>query len=399
MILSKSYEDYTKQTNASYTSIIINEVEQFSELVKHIITIVVEVFILLGIFSFLIIAQPFSTALIIICTSVYFILIKFFFKKRLIKWGENRQIYQDLIYRDIKNGLSSIVFIKIKKAKNYFLDSFNKNLNNRNFFTKRQYAFSQFPRISLELMSILILCLIILVNIFFVNITFEEITNQLIFFVIALTRLLPSFNRTFSSYNFINYSEAVINKIYNLIEEDDSENKPLINKSENILFNNQISLNKISYAYPNSTKYILNNVDFSLKNKSIFAIAGKSGSGKTTLINLMMGLLTPSKGEIFIDNDTLNSNNISSYQEMIGFVSQKTTIINGTIKENICFGSKDYSLDDFKKSIKLAELESFINKQKNKTDTIIEDGSTISGGRFKELDARTIEQSQNINIR
>ena len=141
---------------------------------------------------------------------------------------------------------------------------------------------------------------IILVNIFFVNITFEEITNQLIFFVIALTRLLPSFNRTFSSYNFINYSEAVINKIYNLIEEDDSENKPLINKSENILFNNQISLNKISYAYPNSTKYILNNVDFSLKNKSIFAIAGKSGSGKTTLINLMMGLLIPSKGEIFM---------------------------------------------------------------------------------------------------
>ena len=121
MILSKSYEDYTKQTNASYTSIIINEVEQFSELVKHIITIVVEVFILLGIFSFLIIAQPFSTALIIICTSVYFILIKFFFKKRLIKWGENRQIYQDLIYRDIKNGLSSIVFIKIKKLKIIFL--------------------------------------------------------------------------------------------------------------------------------------------------------------------------------------------------------------------------------------------------------------------------------------
>ena len=57
--------------------------------------------------------------------------------------------------------------------------------------------------------------------------------------------------------------------------------------------------------HPNSTKYILNNVDFSLKNKSIFAIAEKSGSGKTTLINLMIGLLTPSKGEIFIDM-TLN---------------------------------------------------------------------------------------------
>ena len=386
MILSKSYEDFTKETNASYTSIIINEVEQFSELVKHIITIVIEVFILIGIFSFLIIVQPFSTLLIILSTSIYFFLMKFFFKKRLIKWGENRQIYQDLIYRDIKNGLSSIVFIKIKKAKNYFLDSFNKNLKTRNFFTKRQYAFSQFPRISLELMSILILCVIILANIFFSNITFEEITNQLIFFVISLTRLLPSFNRIFSSYNFINYSEAVINKIYNLIKEDKPEKYSFISSSEKISFQNKISFKNISYVYPNSKKYILKDIDLTVNNNSIFAIAGKSGSGKTTLINLIMGLISPCIGEILIDRKPLSTSNIFSYQEMIGFVSQKTTIINGSIKENICFGNTDYNSNDLNKAIKLAELENFINKQKHKTDAIIgEDGSTISGGEIQRI--------------
>ena len=71
-ILSKSYEDFTKETNSSYTSIIINEVEQFSELVKYIITIVIEVFIIMGIFLFLIIAQPYSTTLIILTSSIYF---------------------------------------------------------------------------------------------------------------------------------------------------------------------------------------------------------------------------------------------------------------------------------------------------------------------------------------
>ena len=79
MILSQSYEDFTSETNASYTSIIINEVEQFSELVKHIITIVIEVFILIGIFSFLIIVQPFSTFLIILSTSIYFFFNEIFF--------------------------------------------------------------------------------------------------------------------------------------------------------------------------------------------------------------------------------------------------------------------------------------------------------------------------------
>ena len=385
-ILSKSYEDFTKETNSSYTSIIINEVEQFSELVKYIITIVIEVFIIMGIFLFLIIAQPFSTALIILSSSIYFLLMKFFFKRRLIKWGENRQIQQDLIYRDIKNGLSSIVFIKIKKAQNYFLDSFNKNLKTRNFFTKRQYAFSQFPRISLELMSILILCIIILSNVLFINITFQEITNQLIFFVIALSRLLPSFNRIISSYNFINYSESVINKIYNLIEDDRPKKPSSVFNPIEILFHDKISLKKISYGYPNSDKYVLKDIDLTIQNKSIFAIAGKSGSGKSTLINLIMGLINPSKGEIFIDKNILNLGNISSYQEMIGFVSQKTTIINGSIKENICFGNSNCKPNDLKRSIKLAELENFVHKQKDKIKTIIgEDGTTISGGEIQRI--------------
>jgi ATP-binding cassette, subfamily B, bacterial PglK len=386
MIISKSYEDFTKETNATYNSIIINEVEQFSELVKYVITMVVEAFILIGIFSFLIIVQPFSTALIISSSLIYFLLMKFVFKKRLIKWGENRQLYQELIYRDIKNGLSSIVFIKIKKAQNYFLDSFDKNLKARNFFTKRQYAFSQFPRISLELMSIMILCIIVLSNIFIINISFEEITNQLIFFVIAFSRLLPSFNRIFTSYNFINYSEAVINKIYNLIEDDQPRNDLNVFKPIKISFQDNISLKKISYTYPNSAKYVLKDIDLTINHNSIFAIAGKSGSGKSTLINLIMGLINPTEGEISIDKNIINADNTSSYQEMIGFVSQKTTIINSSIKENICFGNSNYNPNDLQKSIKLAELDNFISKQKNKIETIIgEDGATISGGEIQRI--------------
>ena len=89
LILSKSYEDFRQETNSSYTSIIINEVEQFSELVKHIITILIEALILTGIFSFLLIAQPYSTSLIIIFSGIYYLFMNLIFKKRLISWGEN----------------------------------------------------------------------------------------------------------------------------------------------------------------------------------------------------------------------------------------------------------------------------------------------------------------------
>ena len=99
-----------------------------------------------------------------------------------------------------------------------------------------------------------------------------------------------------------------------------------------------------------------------------------------------MGLMKPSEGEIFIDKNILNLKSISSYQEMIGFVSQKTTIINGSIKENICFGNSEYKPIDLKKAIELAELENFIQKQKEKIETLIEeDGTTISGGEIQRI--------------
>ena len=131
---------------------------------------------------------------------------------------------------------------------------------------------------------------------------------------------------------------------------------------------------------------VLDDISLDVAKSEMVFILGPSGSGKSTLINLIMGLINPSEGEIFIDKNILNSENIDSYQEMIGFVSQKTTIINGSIKENICYGKSNFMPNDIIRSIKLAELENFVIKQKDKIETIIsEDGTTISGGEIQRI--------------
>ena len=94
-ILMKPYEKFIQENNTSYTSVILNEVEQFSELVKYIITLFLEILVLFGIFAILITIQPISTVIILAISLIYFILMKIIFRKRLVSWGENRQKYQD----------------------------------------------------------------------------------------------------------------------------------------------------------------------------------------------------------------------------------------------------------------------------------------------------------------
>ena len=385
-ILMRPYEKFIQENNSSYLSVILNEVEQFSELVKYIITLLLEILVLFGILIILILIQPISTIIIIGISSIYFILMKITFRKRLISWGENRQKYQDYMFRDVKNGLSSIVFIKIKKIENYFLNIFNNSIYNRNIYINKQYTFSQFPRITLELVGIFTLCIIICINIFFIKLDFNLVINQLVFFVIALTRIMPSLNRIFTSYNFINYSDSVINKIFLFInKEKNKDDKSLIHQSR-VEFKHHIQLKDVSYIYPDTKNIILNRINLKIKRNSILGIFGKSGSGKSTLINLLMGLIKPISGSILLDDIEINDNKLDSYQKMIGFVSQKTPIIIGSIKENIIFGNNGYTLEDLKWAIKSAKLEDFIKKKENQLNSIIgEEGSTISGGEIQRI--------------
>ena len=101
-------------------------------------------------------------------------------------------------------------------------------------------------------------------------------------------------------------------------------------------FKKSIKLENLYFGYKN--KKILNNFNLEIKKNDIIGIIGKSGSGKTTLINIIMGLLSPEKGEIFVDNVSI-SKNIRGWQKNISLVQQDNVILDDTIKNNIILGS------------------------------------------------------------
>jgi ATP-binding cassette subfamily B protein len=132
-------------------------------------------------------------------------------------------------------------------------------------------------------------------------------------------------------------------------------------------------------------KMALKDISFSVRPGSKTAIIGPTAAGKTQLLYLLTGLLTPSKGEIFIDGKNINEYDKESLHSQIGFVFQDSILFNLSLRENIAFSNlaKDEYLE---KAINTAELRDFIDTLPEKLNTIVsERGTSLSGGQKQRI--------------
>ena len=141
-----------------------------------------------------------------------------------------------------------------------------------------------------------------------------------------------------------------------------------------------IKFNNIKFGYID-TRIILKNLTFSVRAGTTVAIVGESGSGKSTIARLLYRLYDLDDGEILIDNQNIKNITKHSLRNILGIVSQETSLFNDTLKENLVYGDPSCDDNKLKNAIKSANLESFINKLPEGLETLVgERGLKLSGG-------------------
>jgi len=167
-------------------------------------------------------------------------------------------------------------------------------------------------------------------------------------------------------------------------------------------FNNKIVLKNISYSYDQSNN-ILKNINLEINKGDHIGIYGETGSGKSTFLDILMGLLPPSKGSIYIDKINISQNNYQNYwTSKISHVPQTVFLKEGSIAENIAFGEDKLEIDFdlLNKAANVAQLENFIKQSSLGFQSVVgERGIMLSGGQRQRIAiARAIYKSRDILI-
>ena len=381
--LNQNYLFHVKNNSADLIKNIGAECNIVSfNLLRPMLTLLSTFVSVLTIFIFLLLIDFKITLIVVVVLTVVGIVFSNFTKKILVDLGEDRHIHSGKALKSLQQAFSNIREIIISNSRNFFIENFDfHNFKNLKSGFISNFIFS-IPRSIVEI-SVVILISLIIIFLTLNDTSFTEIVLTLSMFILGASKLMPGTSNIFSNvsniiYN-INATKIFSNSYFKFIK-----NKKLLisNTSKGFKFN-QIKLSNVSFKYPNKKKLILKNINLILKNDDKIGIIGDTGSGKTTFINILTGLLKPTKGKIVIDKFNFNDQ-INKWQNVISYVPQNFLTLDENLKRNISLGITRFDNKRINEIIQILDLKNISNNYRKK-DTIGERGVKLSGGQNQRI--------------
>lgn len=387
-VLSQEYEYFINKSSSELISDLTQNMDQTNVFISYLLSIftysVSLISIIIGIFSI-----NFEISFSIILTiGLIYILISYFITNKVARYGKVIVRANNDSIKSLQEGLGSIKEIILNKNITFYSNKFSTSFGLAKSKQNLANLLAQCPKFVVEGLGLILIAL--------AGYAFSSTSQGLInvgilgTIVLGLQKLLPAIQNIYAAWtNILSSSKGFERILFLLRLPSQNVNIDLI---KNNIFNHNIIFKNTSYSYPNAAKSSINNINLTIYKGEKIGLIGKTGSGKSTFINLLMGLLTPSSGEILLDSKNLfldeNKEILISWRKIIGLVPQKIFVAQTTILENIAFlkNKKHINFEKVKKSAKTACIYQYINSSKNKFHTLVgEEGINMSGGQLQRL--------------
>lgn len=207
--------------------------------------------------------------------------------------------------------------------------------------------------------------------------------TTLLLMVFMLVKILKALQKAQVEYQSMANAESAYWSLMSIIEETEIEKEAILG-THAPSFNDSIRLENISFSYKEQP--VLENTSLVITKGSFCAIIGPSGAGKTTIVDLIIGLLLPQKGQVWIDDTRLDILDLRAWRKMIGYVPQDTLLLHDTIFVNVTLGDTELTESDVEDALRDAGAWGFVQEMADGIHTVVgERGSRLSGGQRQRI--------------
>lgn len=393
-IFSKTlYQPYGVHVSRNSSEVISVVSSKASQIVVNVIypalNIFAAFFISTIIIFTLIYLNPTSAILALVGFGSLYSLIIIFTKHKVSTDSEQVRTEMNRVVKLVQEGIGGVRDILIDRTQKVYIDSFSvAERALRNSLANLQLI-STMPRLTIE-SSAMILIVILALLISNQSHDFEATLPFLGVIALGGQKLLPLLNQLYVGWASIAGSRSVAREVIKFLNQEDcqiQEDSQMIEGLQNLsfCFNDSLELKNVSYGYNLSDKQVLIDINLTIKKGEIIGIVGESGSGKSTLLDLILGLLDPVTGKIYVDGSSIEGlREKYLWQSKVAHVPQNVFLSDATFSENIAFGVPAKNIDQERvvAAAKLAHISDFIESRPGSyLSNVGERGIKLSGGQ------------------
>jgi ABC-type multidrug transport system fused ATPase/permease subunit len=397
--IHQPYSVHIERSTNELISGITQKVSATTGVIISLVTITTSIFLFISIFILLLyvdyIIALFSA---FVFGSIYTIL-AFYTKKKISSNSFIIANEQTNVVKSLQEGLGSIRDIILDSSHDLYIHLYEESFNKLQNANRQNSFLSQAPRFFLETVGIILIAITVII----LNNERGGIISSfplLATLAISAQRLLPLMQLIYGNWSNIIGNKSSLNDVLNLLKLP--VNDQIHDDGNLLLFFDKIRLDNIAFKYNSTQISILNNINLEIESGSRIGIIGETGSGKSTLVDIIMGLLMPTNGSIFVDENLINYKNIRKWQGLVSHVPQNIFLKDASIIENIAFGVPENLIDieRVKIAAKQAQISSFIESRPLGYYEIVgERGINLSGGQRQRIGiARALYKNSKILI-
>ena len=388
--LHKDYEFYLNADTAVVQRTITSDVNNMYALILNALQLVSELIVSVIIAAVLIVSDWKMTVVVSVMLGITLLLINRAIKPVMRKAGKDNQDYYSRLFKLISQTVMGIKEVKVTAREQYFVEDYVKCGKGYVDAVQKYTLLTSVPRLLIETVCIsgTVVYMMVLVA---MGTPLESLVTTLTVFAMAVVRLMPCATRINTYLNNISYFEPFLMGVSDNLQDeinhpnlkiafaDETQKKMPVHKS--------ITLEDITYAYPNTEKLIFNHANMEIPIGKAVGIVGTTGAGKSTVVDILLGLLKMKSGKVCADGVDINTDYFG-WLKNVGYIPQMIFMLDDTIRRNVAFGISDENISEERvwEVLKEAQLDEFIKTLPEGLDTTIgERGIRLSGGQRQRI--------------